>query len=79
MKIFGYRLPKQVRYVHEEDSDDCPDCLKINPEELHGSACHLYEDSLGIQYIGFEVSLKMSKDTMIELIKDKKLRYYTIN
>jgi hypothetical protein len=75
MRIFGYQLPKSVRYVHVDYADDFPEEIPINPEKNHSSACHLYEDSNGIQYVGFELSLGMTEDCMRELLCKKGQKY----
>jgi len=78
MRIYGYRLPKSVRYVHVDYSDDFPEEIPIDPEKLHSSACHMYEDSKGFQYIGFELSLGMTEDCMRELLLGKGKKYKII-
>lgn len=71
MKIYGLRLKEEFRFLHIDEYDTSEDeegCVFINPEEEISSTCHLYEDSKGNQYVGFEASLGLKVSEMEELL-----------
>lgn len=85
MKIYGYQLTPlpENRWLSKFDFEDLdsPDGLKhlvINSEEEICEACHLYEDSLGNQYIGFDLKLGMSTLDMDKLLSFHKSGIYKV-
>lgn len=78
MRIYGIKLPSKLTYVHEDDYDSCEEeYTTINPEKQYSSACHLYVNDKGSQFVGFELSLGLSEDEM-RLLLGKNGKIYKV-
>lgn len=78
MRIFGLKLSSKFNYIHQDDYDCSEEeCKVINPEKYYSSACHLYQDAKGRQYVGFELSLGMKEDEMLAIL-GKQAKVYNV-
>lgn len=69
MKIYGIKLSKNP-WMHVDDAPKQYE-YTVNPEEDFCEACHMYEDTNGNHYLGFELSLELNQTIMEELLLQK--------
>lgn len=63
-QIYGFKV------LDEDFWGDVFDNQENSPEEIISSACHMYYGFEGDRYIGFDMSLGLTKKEMKELLKE---------
>jgi len=80
MKIYGYKLTEQVKHIDDYNADT-DDAIPISPEEDICEACHLYTDTAGNSYVGFDLSLGMPQtemDSFLDFVAPENRRIYKV-